>query len=157
MMTSSPTPSCVHNYCHGARPLSFQPHFYVPLPLALCGFLDRPCNASFRLGPTLGSPSSGPQSSPSLSHARVCVLLTALCALTQFVEDYEPTKADSYRKKITLEGDAEESAIDILDTAGQEDYAAIRDNYFRTGEGVCVCVCVCVRVCVLLCLCCVRA
>ena len=23
--------------------------------------------------------------------------------------------------------------IDILDTAGQEDYAAIRDNYFRSG------------------------
>jgi len=29
----------------------------------------------------------------------------------------------------------EEVAIDILDTAGQEDYAAIRDNYFRSGEG----------------------
>lgn len=25
--------------------------------------------------------------------------------------------------------------VDILDTAGQEDYAAIRDNYFRSGEG----------------------
>ena len=25
--------------------------------------------------------------------------------------------------------------IDILDTAGQGDYAAIRDNYFRSGEG----------------------
>ena len=25
--------------------------------------------------------------------------------------------------------------MDILDTAGQEDYAVIRDNYFRTGEG----------------------
>ena len=25
--------------------------------------------------------------------------------------------------------------MDILDTAGQEDYAAIRDNYFRSGEG----------------------
>lgn len=32
-----------------------------------------------------------------------------------------------------LEG--EECQIDILDTAGQEDYAAIRDNYFRSGEG----------------------
>ena len=32
-----------------------------------------------------------------------------------------------------LEG--EEVQIDILDTAGQEDYAAIRDNYFRSGEG----------------------
>ena len=47
----------------------------------------------------------------------------------QFVEDYEPTKADSYRKKVVLDG--EEVQIDILDTAGQEDYAAIRDNYFR--------------------------
>ena len=27
--------------------------------------------------------------------------------------------------------DGEEVQIDILDTAGQEDYAAIRDNYFR--------------------------
>lgn len=52
---------------------------------------------------------------------------------SQFVEDYEPTKADSYRKKVVLDGD--ECQIDILDTAGQEDYAAIRDNYFRSGEG----------------------
>ncbi|OQV21415.1 Ras-related protein O-RAL [Hypsibius exemplaris] len=51
----------------------------------------------------------------------------------EFVEDYEPTKADSYRKKVTLDG--KEVSVDILDTAGQEDYAAIRDNYFRTGEG----------------------
>jgi Ras-related protein Ral-A len=31
--------------------------------------------------------------------------------------------------------DGEEVQIDILDTAGQEEYAAIRDNYFRSGEG----------------------
>lgn len=49
------------------------------------------------------------------------------------MEDYEPTKADSYRKKVVLDG--EDVQIDILDTAGQEDYAAIRDNYFRSGEG----------------------
>lgn len=49
------------------------------------------------------------------------------------MEDYEPTKADSYRKKVVLDG--EEVQIDILDTAGQEEYAAIRDNYFRSGEG----------------------
>ncbi len=47
----------------------------------------------------------------------------------EFVEDYEPTKADSYRKKVTIDG--KEAQVDILDTAGQEDYAAIRDNYFR--------------------------
>ena len=38
------------------------------------------------------------------------------------MEDYEPTKADSYRKKVVLDG--EEVQIDILDTAGQEDYVA---------------------------------
>jgi len=59
--------------------------------------------------------------------------LTLQFMYDEFVEDYEPTKADSYRKKIVLDG--EEVQIDILDTAGQEDYAAIRDNYFRSGEG----------------------
>ncbi|KAF1763172.1 hypothetical protein GCK72_011438 [Caenorhabditis remanei] len=49
----------------------------------------------------------------------------------------KPTKADSYRKKVVLDG--EECSIDILDTAGQEDYSAIRDNYYRSGEGfICV-------------------
>lgn len=59
--------------------------------------------------------------------------LTLQFMYDEFVEDYEPTKADSYRKKVILDG--EEVQIDILDTAGQEDYAAIRDNYFRSGEG----------------------
>ncbi|EDV26678.1 Ras-related protein Ral-a [Trichoplax sp. H2] len=59
--------------------------------------------------------------------------LTLQFMYDEFVEDYEPTKADSYRKKVVLDG--VECQIDILDTAGQEDYAAIRDNYFRSGEG----------------------
>ncbi|KAF7725760.1 hypothetical protein EC973_009377 [Apophysomyces ossiformis] len=50
-----------------------------------------------------------------------------------FVEEYDPTKADSYRRKVVLDG--QECQIDILDTAGQEEYAAIRDNYYRSGEG----------------------
>lgn len=67
--------------------------------------------------------------------ADLSVLLRSVTCFSssQFVEDYEPTKADSYRKKVVLDG--EEVQIDILDTAGQEDYAAIRDNYFRSGEG----------------------
>lgn len=69
-----------------------------------------------------------PQSSVSLLGSSQTVVLFG-----QFVEDYEPTKADSYRKKVVLDG--EDVQIDILDTAGQEDYAAIRDNYFRSGEG----------------------
>ena len=51
----------------------------------------------------------------------------------EFLEDYEPTKADAFRKNVVFEG--EDLVIDILDTAGQEDYEGIRDNYIRSGEG----------------------
>jgi small GTP-binding protein len=51
----------------------------------------------------------------------------------QFVEEYEPTKADSYRKRLQLDGG--QVMMDILDTAGQEDYAAVRDHYLRSGDG----------------------
>jgi len=59
--------------------------------------------------------------------------LTLQFMYDEFVEDYEPTKADAFRKTIPLNG--EDVQIDILDTAGQEEYAAIRDNYIRSGEG----------------------
>ncbi|KAG5676414.1 hypothetical protein PVAND_006252 [Polypedilum vanderplanki] len=85
--------------------------------------------------------SKKPSSSPPSLHKVIMVgsggvgksALTLQFMYDEFVEDYEPTKADSYRKKVVLDG--EEVQIDILDTAGQEDYAAIRDNYFRSGEG----------------------
>ena len=55
----------------------------------------------------------------------------------EFEESYDPTKADSYRKifKDPLNNNSKMCEIDILDTAGQEEYAAIRDNYYRSGEG----------------------
>ena len=59
--------------------------------------------------------------------------LTLQFMYDEFVEEYEPTKADSYQKKVVL--DAEEVQIDLLDTAGEEDYAAIQDKNFRSGEG----------------------
>ena len=59
--------------------------------------------------------------------------LTLQFMYDEFVEEYEPTKADSYQKKVVL--DAEEVQIDLLDTAGEEDYAAIRDKNFRSREG----------------------
>ena len=59
--------------------------------------------------------------------------LTLRFMYDEFVSDYEPTKADSYRKTMKME-DGSEVAIDILDTAGQEDYAVIRDNYIRSGQ-----------------------
>jgi Ras-related protein Ral-A len=45
----------------------------------------------------------------------------------EFVEQYDPTKADSYRKKVVLDG--EDCQVDILDTAGQEEYSAVSRIY----------------------------
>ncbi|VUZ57190.1 unnamed protein product [Hymenolepis diminuta] len=55
--------------------------------------------------------------------------------LTQnlFVHEYDPTIEDSYRKQVRIDG--ETCMLDILDTAGQEEYSAMRDQYMRTGEG----------------------
>ena len=36
-------------------------------------------------------------------------------------------------KKVVIDG--ETCLLDILDTAGQEEYSAMRDQYMRTGEG----------------------
>ena len=60
--------------------------------------------------------------------------LTLQFMYDEFVEEYEPTKADSYQKKIMLDG--EDIQIDILDTAGQEDYAAIRDKNLSYYENL---------------------
>ncbi|VEL30821.1 unnamed protein product [Protopolystoma xenopodis] len=40
---------------------------------------------------------------------------------------------DSYRKQVVIDGEV--CMLDILDTAGQEEYSAMRDQYMRTGEG----------------------
>lgn len=44
-----------------------------------------------------------------------------------------PGLQDSYRKQVVIDG--ETCLLDILDTAGQEEYSAMRDQYMRTGEG----------------------
>lgn len=44
-----------------------------------------------------------------------------------------PDLQDSYRKQVVIDG--ETCLLDILDTAGQEEYSAMRDQYMRTGEG----------------------
>lgn len=50
----------------------------------------------------------------------------------QFLTFFLPTE-DSYRKQVVIDG--ETCLLDILDTAGQEEYSAMRDQYMRTGEG----------------------
>merc|ERR1711924_427368 len=50
-----------------------------------------------------------------------------------FVEKYDPTIEDSYRKQVAVDGEA--VLLDIMDTAGQEEYSALRDQYMKTGQG----------------------
>jgi len=50
-----------------------------------------------------------------------------------FVKRYDPTIEDSYRKQVEV--DKRACMLDIMDTAGQEEYSALRDQYMKTGEG----------------------
>jgi len=50
-----------------------------------------------------------------------------------FVNIYDPTIEDSYRTSLSVDGEI--ISLNILDTAGQEEYAALRDQYMRTGQG----------------------
>merc|ERR1712113_519885 len=50
-----------------------------------------------------------------------------------FVEFYDPTIESSYRQQFMI--DEEIAMLDILDTAGQEEYTALQSQWIRQGEG----------------------
>lgn len=50
-----------------------------------------------------------------------------------FVTTNAYSPLDSYRKQCVI--DDEVALLDVLDTAGQEEYSAMREQYMRTGEG----------------------
>jgi len=63
---------------------------------------------------------------------------SALCiSLCQnyFVSNYDPTIENNYRKAVEDPTNGVVHMIDILDTAGQEDYAVMRDQYISSGDG----------------------
>ncbi|XP_058256560.1 ras-related protein R-Ras2 isoform X2 [Hemibagrus wyckioides] len=59
--------------------------------------------------------------------------LTIQFIQSYFVTDYDPTIEDSYTKQCVI--DERPARLDILDTAGQEEFGAMREQYMRTGEG----------------------
>lgn len=65
--------------------------------------------------------------------------LTIQFVQSHFVDEYDPTIEDSYRKQCVV--DEEVALLDVLDTAGQEEYryeyadSAMREQYMRSGEG----------------------
>eukprot|EP00026_Physarum_polycephalum_P006373 Phypoly_transcript_06415.p1 GENE.Phypoly_transcript_06415~~Phypoly_transcript_06415.p1 ORF type:complete len:521 (+),score=76.80 Phypoly_transcript_06415:80-1642(+) len=57
-----------------------------------------------------------------------------------FIDEYDPTIEDSYRKQISMVGENDPNFVqrsvmlDILDTAGPEEYSAMRVQYYKMGQ-----------------------
>eukprot|EP01088_Endostelium_zonatum_P001710 TRINITY_DN1205_c2_g3_i1.p1 TRINITY_DN1205_c2_g3~~TRINITY_DN1205_c2_g3_i1.p1 ORF type:complete len:529 (+),score=96.75 TRINITY_DN1205_c2_g3_i1:7-1593(+) len=51
-----------------------------------------------------------------------------------YVEKYDPTIEDSYRKKVEVDGVS--VWVDIKDTAGMEEFSALRDEYMKFAHGI---------------------
>merc|ERR1719410_1309062 len=73
---------------------------------------------------------------------RLCILgpgavgksaLTLRYTNNHFQEEYDPTIEDAYRKSVRLDGCL--ATLDILDTAGQEDFTALRGAWYRNKDG----------------------
>ncbi|KAH8877795.1 Ras-related protein M-Ras [Schistosoma japonicum] len=50
-----------------------------------------------------------------------------------FLEEHDPTIEDSYIQNQQI--DNEWCVLDVLDTAGQEEFSAMREQYMRKGQG----------------------
>jgi len=59
--------------------------------------------------------------------------LTVRFVSGSFIERYDPTIEDFYRKEIEV--DSAPSVLEILDTAGTEQFASMRDLYIKNGQG----------------------
>eukprot|EP01084_Bolivina_argentea_P104323 186808_1 len=59
--------------------------------------------------------------------------LTIRLVTNSFLDEYDPTIEDSYRKSVQIDGSP--ALLDILDTAGQEEFSSMRDEWMREGEG----------------------
>jgi GTPase KRas len=59
--------------------------------------------------------------------------LTIRLVTQNFLEEYDPTIEDNYNKQVVVDGEA--AHLDILDTAGQDEYSQMQDQWMREGKG----------------------
>ncbi len=62
--------------------------------------------------------------------------LTIRLVTQNFLEEYDPTIEDNYNKEVVVDGIP--AQLDILDTAGQDDYSQMQDQWMREGKGILV-------------------
>merc|ERR1712154_408281 len=66
--------------------------------------------------------------------------LTIKFVTNNFLEEYDPTIEDSYRKVVSLDVakedyvETESILFDILDTAGREEFSSMLDQWMREGQ-----------------------
>jgi len=59
--------------------------------------------------------------------------LTVRFMLNEFVENYDPTIQEEYRKMMTVDG--QQTLLEILDTAGAEQFTALNELCITAGRG----------------------
>lgn len=59
--------------------------------------------------------------------------LTVQFVRNVFVSTYDPTIEDTYRKVIMI--DAKQWLVEVLDTAGTEQFMALKEIYMKNGQG----------------------
>ena len=59
--------------------------------------------------------------------------LTIRYVIGDFMDHYDPTIEDYYRKLVEVDG--KPAMLDILDTAGQDEFASMQEQFYRQGKG----------------------
>lgn len=87
------------------------------------------------------SDSKRPRGSSRLEKYQVCVMgpggvgksaLSIRFCQNEFIQDYDPTIEDAYLHTCTVDNRA--VVLDVVDTAGQDEYSALRDNWMQESE-----------------------
>ncbi|PIK36285.1 putative GTP-binding protein Rit1-like [Apostichopus japonicus] len=70
-------------------------------------------------------------------HSSATNALTMQFVSHHFLDYHDPTIEDAYQQQAVIDGEV--GLLDILDTAGQAEFTAMRDQYMRGGEGFIIC------------------